>query len=95
MPLWIYIALGAAIAWSKLGRDDIRPFLLPALLDPVLDRLNVTDEKSRHAVEFVIFVAIGVLVADALLGPSTGGQAIAAGLGWTAMLSGLPNRSPQ
>lgn len=89
VPLHIYTAIGAAIAWSKLGRDEIRPYIMAEAMDYFF--IAEPDSLKRRVTEMAIFVLIGVIAADALIDPSTESQAIAAGLGWTAMLSGPPH----
>jgi hypothetical protein len=80
-----YTAIGAAIFWGKWGRTRLRPFLLAPIMDFCFR--NKKHEKARVLIEFMIFIALGVLIGVGFAEPSNIQQAIAAGLGWTGLLT--------
>ena len=82
--LYIDAAIGAAILWAKLGKTNRRVY---GLSDVVEMLISENWPRVRMISEFVIFLLIGTYVSVALFDPSTGGQALAAGLGWTGLAS--------
>lgn len=82
--LWsvIYAALGATLFWSKWGRERLRAYYLSELVE-----ILVKDERARIAIELVLFVTIGCLVAVGIVRPQNIPQAFTAGLGWTGLVA--------
>jgi len=76
-----YTAIGAMALWSSWGKTKLRPLFLSRLLRLFL--------KGRicAVVEFVVFVAIGVVVGIGVVHPNNAQQAITAGLAWTGALA--------
>ena len=79
---FLYAAGGALILWGKLAKQGREVY---GLTD-ILKRFGLS-ERVRLAVEPVIFVVLGGFFAVGLLDPSTIPQAIAAGIGWTGLVS--------
>jgi hypothetical protein len=84
LVLYTNAAVGAAILWAKLGKKNRRVYGLTDLVE-VLVPLNWN--RLRMLTELIIFLGLGTYVTVELFGPSTGGQAFAAGMGWTAGLA--------
>lgn len=78
-------AVGAALLWAKLGNQRNRKVY--GLTDLVDALIPAEWARSRMIVQLIVFVAIGTFVTVQVFAPSTGGQAFAAGLGWTAGLT--------
>jgi hypothetical protein len=80
----VYTALGAAIFWGKLGgsKQKIKAYVLSDLLEKMEIHPSI-----RIVAEFVIFVTFGCLIGIGIVKPINVPQAIAAGLGWTGLLS--------
>jgi hypothetical protein len=78
----LFTAVGAAVYWGLNGRSKLRAFVLRDLLD-----YFQMVEKTRSAVEFVVFVVLGCLVGIAVTNPSSAIQAITAGFGWTGLFA--------
>ena len=77
-----YTALGASLFWSKWGREKLKAYYMSDLIE-----LLVKDERARLVIEFVLFVAIGCLVAIGIVRPQNIPQAFTAGLGWTGLVA--------
>lgn len=77
-----FVAIGSILLWSKLGHEGRKAYVLEELL-------AATRLPSSYCtiVGFVIFVALGVVVAMGVVKPASAAQAIVAGMGWTGMLS--------
>lgn len=77
------VALGSTVLWIKMGWTGTKSLLGPAVSRFVPESCP----RLRAALEFVLFVVLGALVAVICTEPATGKQAIAAGLGWTGILA--------
>ncbi len=78
----IFTAIGAAVLWSKWGRKQLEPYLLPHLVSAF-----VSNEKTRVVVEFLMFIALGCVVGIGVCTPDNPRQALAAGFGWTGFFT--------
>ena len=78
-----YTALGAALFWSKWGREKLRAYYLSGLVE-----MLIKDERARTITEFLLFIAIGCVVAIGIVKPQNAPQAFTAGLGWTGLVAG-------
>jgi hypothetical protein len=83
-PYWLVLAtlIGALLLWCKEPPDSLRAYKLADITD------RIPNENIRYYVQLTAFLAIGTFAALALTTPSKVSQAFAAGLGWTAGLSG-------
>ena len=84
-----FTALGVALLWGRLGRNQIEVYALSNLI-----RELVPNKRLSATLEFLFFLGAGVLVAIGFVQPTTIPQAIAAGLGWTGLFSHAPASSP-
>jgi len=82
--LYTNAAVGAAILWAKLGKKGRQVYALSDLVEIVVP---IHFPRTRKLVEVVVFLALGTYITVEVFGPSTGGQAFAAGLGWTGLAS--------
>ena len=80
-----FTAMGVALLWAKMGRDQIKVYALSNLI-----RELVPSDKLSLVLEFVIFVFMGVVAAVGIVQPTSIPQAITAGLGWTGLFSHAP-----
>ncbi len=82
--LWkiIYTGIGVSAFWGRWGHKKLRPFVLADLVD-----LLKLGENGRAAVEFVIFLVLGVVVGIGAVDPHGVVQALTAGFGWTGVFS--------
>lgn len=78
----VFTALGAMIVWARLGPKRVRVFALSRLIEG----MGLTN-RTKFIAELVIFVAMGVVVGVAVVQPTNVPQALAAGMGWTGLLS--------
>ena len=77
-----FTAVGASVLWTRWGKTKLKAFILSDLLD--LLPLNRT---WRNAIEFLVFIVLGVIVGIGATAPVNPQQAIAAGLGWTGLFA--------
>jgi hypothetical protein len=86
LPLdsYFFIAVGSLLLWIRLMVKKPTTEILG--LSKFL-AIYVTDKKTRKRLEPPMFIAIGILVAAGIVHPTDPGQAIAAGFGWTALVS--------
>ncbi|MDV2496196.1 MAG: hypothetical protein RX316_08305 [bacterium] len=77
--------LGICLLWARWGRRRLRPVIPFADL---LETWNLS-KNARYIIEFKIFAILGTVLAIALVEPATAKQCIAAGLGWTGLVSKL------
>jgi hypothetical protein len=77
-------ALGAFALWVRLryGANLLKGF------DKLWEDLY-EDFHIRVLFQVLMFVSLGSIMAIVLAEPTTGRQALAAGMGWTALLGGL------
>ena len=78
----LFTGCGVILLWSKMGRKGIKPYALSKLIE--LFRLS---KRATIIWEFLVFLALGIIVAIAIVQPTNAPQAIAAGLGWTGMFT--------
>ena len=74
-------AIGAAILWGKLGKDSRRTYALSKVVETLIPP---SCPRFRVVAELAIFLGLGTYLTVEIFGPATGGQAFAAGMGWTA-----------
>ncbi|MCY4405779.1 MAG: hypothetical protein OXC15_05390 [Rhodospirillaceae bacterium] len=77
-----YTAVGVSVLWGRMGYKKVRVFALSRLTE----QLNLP-QRANVIIQFCVFLALGVVVADAVVKPASATQALAAGLGWTALLA--------
>ncbi len=85
IPAWelhAYAAVGALLLWSKLGKRGREVYGLSDFL-----RLFGLSNKIRLVTEPIVFVRIGAFLAVIFIQPNTAAQAVAAGMGWTGLIS--------
>jgi hypothetical protein len=85
--LFGYAALGVLALASKWGHDGLRVYVPTALIKTLH-----LDEDRNTQMEFLCFVILGSIFGILMGGPETPRQAVAAGLGWTGLLS-IPSSS--
>lgn len=78
----LYVSVGAALLWAKLGAEARKVFVL----DDLLGATGMSRFWST-ALGLVVFVLLGCVVAIGTVDPKTPMQAVVAGMGWTGMLS--------
>jgi hypothetical protein len=84
LDIYFFIAIGSLLLWMRLMVKK------QATQTAGLSRfiaIYVEHEKTRKFIEPIVFVALGTLVAAGIVQPSDYKQAIAAGFGWTALVS--------
>lgn len=82
-----YAALGVLALASKWGHDGLRVYVPTALIRT----LHLDDDRNTQ-LEFLFFIVMGSIFGVLVGGPETPRQAVAAGLGWTGLLT-IPNSS--
>jgi hypothetical protein len=87
LPLYFYSALGVFVLASRWGHDGLRLFVPRALIETFH-----LDEDRNTQIEFAIFIIVGAVIGVVASDPVTARQAVAAGLGWTGLLT-IPNSS--
>jgi hypothetical protein len=80
--LHAYAGVGALILWGKLGKRGREVYGLSDIL-----RRWGFSESLRLAIEPAIFVLLGAFLAVVFVQPTTVAQAVAAGVGWTGLVS--------
>jgi len=80
-----YSALGVLVLASRQGHEGLRIWVPGKLIST----FKWHDNRNTQ-VEFVVFIVIGSLIGIVVGGPDTPRQAVAAGLGWTGLLT-VPN----
>ena len=86
------VALGATVLWIKNGYSGQHIFGVAPLTDLFFPAGKCL--RFRAIVEFVLFVVIGVIMSITLTQPGNAQQAVAAGLGWTGLLTTGKSRKP-
>jgi hypothetical protein len=79
--LWLFAAIGTILSWTKMKKAERDVYGLTELIK----RFVPDNEEKRGIVEIVVFVLIGCILAMGIIAPSTPPQALAVGLGWTAL----------
>lgn len=82
-----YAALGVLALASKWGHDGLRVYVPSGLIKT----LHLDDDRNTQ-IEFVFFIVLGAFFGVLIGGPETPRQAVAAGLGWTGLLT-IPSSS--
>lgn len=82
LPAVLFTAFGVVLLWARLGHNQIRIFALSKLVDQL-----PCSKNTALVLELVVFSVIGVIVAISFIKPTSAAQAIAAGMGWTGLLS--------
>jgi hypothetical protein len=81
----VYTAIGAAVFWSTWGRTKLKPYGLSELIR------YLPFEQYHPIIEFLVFVALGVVIGIGFTSPTNPRQAISAGLGWTGVFARRKN----
>lgn len=87
VPLEIYIVCwgGAIVLYFKLKSDGRPPMeFLPHIKD------SWRESPTLKGLDILIFSVVGAFVATIFTQPDNAQQALAAGLGWTGLLSAAP-----
>ncbi len=79
----LYTALGAALFWSRTGRNKLKVYVLSS----VFDAFKIPDNGKRQAIEFLIFIIFGCLIGIGIAAPTTVAQAVTAGFAWTGFVA--------
>lgn len=82
IPLVVYVAVGVVVLWCKTSKANRNIYGL----SPVI-ALFLSNERARSIVELIVFLTIGCLISEGFVIPGTPAQAVAAGLGWTGLLT--------
>jgi len=77
-----FVAVGCVLAFAKLGKEQRRIYAL----SEIVGKMGL-QPSYRLILELTIFVLLGSLVAWAIVQPMSPAQAVAAGLGWTGILT--------
>jgi hypothetical protein len=77
-----YTAIGVMIAWGKLGRSKLRPYVLADVIEMI-----PIGENGKYLIEFLVFLILGCAVGIGVTDPRNVAQAIMAGFGWTGIFS--------
>lgn len=85
----VYTCVGVIILWSRLGYDGRRAYGLSDVIE-----LFGFSTPIRPIVEFFLFVSLGSVLAVVIVQPTNAPQAIAAGLGWTGLVSTKARNRP-
>jgi hypothetical protein len=80
VPLFIYVAVGTTLLWSKTSKKNRKIYGLSDILGQVL-----TNDRAKSMMELIVFLTLGCLISKAFVVPTTEAQALAAGLGWTGL----------
>lgn len=82
--LHVYAGVGALILWAKLNKTKRRVFCLTEVIEALVPGGWT---RARVLTELAVFLALGTFVTVSVFAPYTPGQALAAGMGWTAGLA--------
>ncbi len=69
------------MAFNKMGRRGLRPYMLPQLTD------LIPSGTLKNVVEYLAFIGLGCVVGLFFVAPVNPFQAFTAGLGWTGLLA--------
>ena len=81
-PNIFFTAIGVFFVWASWGTGR----LSVKYLNTVLAAIGLS-ANWLMAVEFLVAMVMGVLIAIAFVDPQTAPQAIAAGMGWTSLVA--------
>jgi hypothetical protein len=82
IPLSAYVAVGVIVPWCKTSKAQRNIYGL----SPVIE-MFLSNERAKSALELIVFLTVGCLISHGVVVPSTPAQAIAAGLGWTGLMT--------
>jgi hypothetical protein len=82
VPIPVYVAVGVIVLWSKTSKTQRNVYGLTAVVEMVF-----ASEKVRGFVELIVFLSIGCIISHGIVAPTTPAQAVAAGLGWTGLMT--------
>lgn len=82
-----YTFLGALILWCKDLPEQRRAYCL----SEIWEHLEIRNSKGRYIAELCAFLIIGTVIALGVAKPTRATQALAAGIGWTALFSSTRN----
>ena len=86
----LFTAIGVFIIWASWGTGRLGVRYLNARLAQIGLAPNVL-----LLVEFILTMSIGVVVAITFVEPQTAQQAIAAGMGWTGLVTRPSSEGPE
>src|SRR5438874_426673 len=81
----LFTAIGVSVFWGKWGRNQLQPYLLPAVFD--LLPFKGKYKNWRTFFEFVVFLLLGCVVGIGAADPKNAVQAITAGFAWTGVFA--------
>ena len=84
LALFGLVCLGAFVLWLKMGWSGTHSIVTWAVNQVIPERLRL----CRIFVDMTLFVAIGGGLGVVFFNPPDAKQAIVAGMGWTAILTG-------
>jgi len=82
VPITVYVAVGVIVLWCKTSKANRNIYAL----SPVV-AMFLKNEKAKSIIELIVFLSIGCLICQGLIVPTTPAQAVAAGLGWTGLMT--------
>jgi hypothetical protein len=82
LPLAVYVAVGVVVLWCKTSKANRNIYGLSPIV-----AMSIKNEQAKGALELIVFLTIGWVICDGLIAPSTPAQAVAAGLGWTGLMT--------
>ena len=90
--LCFFTMLGVAILWAKEHSASLSPGKASATLriygmSGAVEFFCPPSSKKGEIIQFLLFIVLGTLVGVAIGQPTIPAQALAAGVGWTALLS--------
>ena len=82
IPIPVYVAVGVIVLWSKTSKTQRNVYGLTAVVEMIF-----SNERVRGVVELIVFLTIGCIISHGIVAPTTPAQAVAAGLGWTGLMT--------
>ncbi|QYJ77344.1 hypothetical protein [Shewanella acanthi] len=82
LAYYILCFVAAFVLFFKLHKDGEPPFAVLGYINP-----DAAQSAYGRFFEAILFAALGALIGTLLTIPTSPAQAIAAGLGWTGLLS--------
>ncbi|MFC6631836.1 hypothetical protein [Microbulbifer taiwanensis] len=79
---YVLCFVAAFVLFFKLHKDGEPPFAVLGYINP-----SASESAFGRFFEAILFATLGALIGTALTIPTSPAQAIAAGLGWTGLLS--------
>ena len=87
LKMLLFSGLGAFVLWLRVRYGRSFEQGIQGLVDELLD-----DFKLRLLLYIGVYVFVGAIIAMVFAFPNTARQAMAAGLGWTALIGGVKPR---